>query len=530
MARRVRTRASGVEVTARALRTKAKRSDVSRQVEQEDVFADTALSSIILAPPYSPTLIASVYEKSNMLSQCVDAMVTNIAKLGARVVPIQKDVSMDPKEKELLESFIESANTEESLSGVKARSVHDYEKYGYMFLEVVRNAKGSPSLLKYASVYHTRLMKRDPEPVLTTTSITRGGSRSLIRELKKFRRYVQQIGNAKVYFKEFGDPRDMDYTNGRYAEEGYKVPKNRRATEILHCKQHSEDSYGTPRWISQIPSILGSREAEEVNLRYFEDNTVPPMIMSVSGGKLTRQSFADLNKLLNAEGVGRDRQNQILLVEAIPETTGLDEKGTVSVKIDKLTDSRPSDALFGAYDDANINKIRSSFRLPPVAVGASQDVTFATANVSAFLAESQVYQPERMSHDEFMNKRFVNHPRGLNLKTVKLQSKGPAVTNPDQIIKTLTAINPMGGVTPRSAIAIVNETMQLSLPQYPEPGTEGYEVWMDEPMPLSQRKQGTQQTGEGDHLQSEQSGKDQDTKDREVDGETTPEPVEHGQE
>ena len=282
--------------------------------------------------------------------------------------------------------------------------------------------------------------------------------------------------------------------------------------------------------VCQLPSVLGSREAEAVNLRYFEDNTVPPMIMTVAGGRLTRSSFHELKQLLERQGVGRERQNKILLLEAVPEITDLEGKGTVQLKIEKLTDTRPSDGLFKEYDDANMAKVRSSFRLPPVVLGQSQDVTFATANVSAYLAETQVFQPERGGHDEFLNKRFVNHPLGLNLKTVKLVSKGPSITNPEEVVKSMTALNVMGGITPRKAIDMANESLLLSIPQYPEKDEEGYEEWMDVPISIGQRMviAATQQTGEGDKTQDGQKVKDNETKKREKEGNVAPEGVENG--
>ena len=413
-----------------------------------------------------------------------------------------------------------------------AKAVDNYEHYGFGFYEVIRNAKNEVSLLKNASAFKTRLLKRDEKVVTVSKTVYRGGRRSTVIERKRFRKYIQMLGTTKVYFKEFGDPRDMDYETGEYSRRG-RLAASRRATELLHIRQNSEDEYGVPRWISQLPSIFGSREAEEVNLRYFEDNTVPPMMVSVSGGRLTRESYEKLNQLLAAKGVGKDRQNQIILVEAIPESSGLEEKGSVSLKVDKLSDVRQSDGLFSDYDKANTGKVRSSFRLPPIAIGMNESMTFATANVSAYVSETQVYAPERMDHDEFLNKNLVNHPEGLNLKTCKLESKGPTVTNPDQVVRTLTAVNVMGGVTPRSSIDLVNETLQLSLPQYPVKGEEGYEEWMDMPMPLSQRVlAGSQQTNEGENTQDEQKGKDQDIKDREGNGETGvgEEAVEHGQE
>jgi capsid portal protein len=90
------------------------------------------------------------------------------------------------------------------------------------------------------------------------------------------------------------------------------------------------------------------------------------MILSVAGGRLTSQSFRELEKAVTKQSIGKDRQHKILLIEAVPEREGLDEKGaTVQLKVDKLTDVRQSDGLFSEYDRANQDKIRSSgYRLP----------------------------------------------------------------------------------------------------------------------------------------------------------------------
>jgi capsid portal protein len=240
--------------------------------------------------------------------------------------------------------------------------------------------------------------------------------------------------------------------------------------------------------------------------------------------------------MLSGKAIGRERQHQIMLLEAIPETSGgLDDKmSTVSLQVEKLTEARQSDGLFAAYDDANMAKVRSSFRLPSAVLGQLDNVNFAAATTAIYQAETQVFLPERQDHDEFLNKRLINHNQGLNIRTCKLESRGPRVTNPDQVVKTLTAINSMGGVTPRTAIALVNETMQLSLPQYPLPGEEGYESWMDLPISISLRREmtRTQQKGEGDSTHVEQETKTPKVKDREESGATGPETdaVEHGQE
>jgi len=523
--RRVRVKnTKRVDVTSRAITLgKNRRGDTSRQREDADEFISA--TDIIVETPYQMAGLSQVFEKSNILRQCVSAMETNIARYGYRIVAVKEGQEMDKDEVEILQSFIDYANPDESLSMVHSKFVNDYEKYGFGFREIMRNRFGKVTLVRHAKSYTIRLLKKGQDTVEVTRKISRNGKQVSVKERKKFRRYVQILGGTKTYFKEFGDPRVMDYRTGRFDSDDHPVEKGNEATELLHTGQYSEDVYGIPRWISQLPSILGSRESEEVNLRYFEDNTVPPMMLSVAGGRLTRQSFTDLQNLLNGQGVGKERQNQILLVEAIPESTGLDDKGTVSLKVDKLADVRQGDGLFREYDEANMGKVRSSFRLPPVVIGMSQDITFATANVSAFLAETQVFLPERKMHDNHFNKSFVNSEKGLNLSTVRLESKAPSITNPEQVIKSLTALNVMGGVTPRTAIDTANEALELSIPQYPDKGTEGWMPWMDEPVAFALRGAKL-----GENTQDEQGDKTEDIKDEEEDGDTLPKPPEKGQE
>ncbi len=526
-----RSRSRGALVTARVIRgAPTKRADVSRQVDPDNAVGALG-STAPITPTFDPDNLLRVYSQSNMLRQCVEAYVTNIGLCGFEVVPVAKDVAIDEDEREELQSFIDNANSEESLTTVHATRVENYEKIGYDMLEVIRDRSRRVSLVRSTRAGTMSVCPKNDEEISVRYDVRRGKRTSYITELRTFRIFRQQEGGKIRYFKEFGDPRKLNYLTGRFETQDEPVSPDQEATELLHLRQNSEDAYGTPRWVTQLPSILGSREAEEVNLRYFEDNTVPPMILSVAGGRLTGQSFRELKQLLNEQGVGKERQNKILLVEAVPERESLDDKGNVQLKVDKLTDTRQGDGLFREYDEANQAKVRSSFRLPPASVGLSQDVTFATANVSQFIAETQVYAPQRKLHDEFLNKKFVNHPLGLNLKTVSLRSMTPAITNPEALIKSLTALNVMGAVTPRKALEAANKILQIDIDPYPQKGEEGYEDWMDKPI-IFATKTGSGNEGidpakqGGTHAGQEQ--KDEDTKEVEGEGDVSLQQPENG--
>lgn len=492
-------------------------SDTSRQITAVDEFTGFVLAgdgSILLPTPYNVAKLLDLVERSNMLGQCIESYVTNIVLTGWEVDGTIRGKDPLADESHELQSFIDHANVDQSLVAVVSEAIRHREQVGFGFIEVIRDAAGRISLLRHASSQYTRLMGKHKDEVLVTYEIQRGRRVSVVREFKKFRKFLQIVNGTLRYFREFGDPRRMNCDTGFFeGEDGYSP--GRDATEIIHLKLPSSEPYGVPRWITQIPSIIGSREAEEVNMRYFQDNTVPPMMLLVGNGRLTEASYRELTRSLNENGIGQDRQHKILLLEAVGESDSLDGKGgSIDLKVEKLTDTRQSDGLFKDYDDANMSKVRSSFRLPPVLVGMSQDVNFATATTSVFVAESQVFAPERSVLDELLNRLLVNGKNGLGLRSAKLTSRTPSITSPDMVIKTLTALNVMGALTPRNAQAVANRMLQLEIGTYPEKGQDGYEEWMDQPMPLSMRSK----------THDEQNSKDDAVKDTEETGDLVTQP------
>lgn len=497
--------------------------DTSRQITAIDEFTGFVVAgngAQLLPTPYNVQKLFEYREQSNMLAQCIDAYVTNIVLTGWETGPVYRDRPATADESHELQSFIDHPNVDQSLVAVLEETVRDRETVGFGFIEVIRDASGRISLLRHAPAKYTRITGKHEQEVLIRYEILRGRRVTVVQEYKKFRRFVQVVNGEYRWFKEYGDPRRMNYKTGFYkGEEQYEEGAD--ATEIVHLKLPSTEVYGVPRWINQIPSIIGSREAEEVNMRYFQDNTVPPMLLMVGNGRLTQASYNHLTQTLNQNGIGQQRQHKILLLEAVGEGDSLDGKSNnIDLKVEKLTDARQSDGLFRDYDSANMGKVRSSFRLPPVLVGMSQDVNFATATTSVFVAESQVFAPERSKLDETLNRLLVNGLWGMGLKTAKLVSRTPSITAPEMVIKTLTALNVMGAVTPRSAQGVANKMLQLEVGTYPEKGQPGYEEWMDQPIQMTLGEQKSH---------NEQAAKDEATKDVEQEGDVGPSQPKNGE-
>ena len=256
----------------------------------------------------------------------------------------------------------------------------DLEVLGNGYWEVIRDGKGDIVWLEHIEGHTMRLTQLDREYTDVVYMIRDDESNELQEypSRKRFRRYVQMRDGRRVYFKEFGDPRLINSQSGQVENsEGDFVP----ATEIIHFKLYCPYSpYGVPRWIGNWLAVEGSRQAEEVNYEYFENNTVPPMALLVAG-TLDDKVVERIEDFINDEMKGRKSFNKILVIEASPFDATL--PGTASPKVSAefvpLSDAQQKDSLFDNYDKTNREKIRSSFRLPPIFVGLTSDYTRATA-------------------------------------------------------------------------------------------------------------------------------------------------------
>ena len=360
----------------------------------------------IIEPPYNLDWLARLPEHSNILGQCVEAMETNIDGFGFTLEPAFDFPEGDEKaeaERKTIMHFFEFCNFERPYSQLRRRVRRDLEVLGNGYWEVIRDGKGDIAWLEHIEGHTMRLMQLDREYTDVTYMIRDDDSDELQEypSRKRFRRYVQIRDGRKVYFKEFGDPRLIDSYTGQ-VNDNTEFP----ATEIIHFKLYCPySSYGVPRWIGNWLAVEGSRQAEEVNYEYFENNTVPPMALLVAG-TLDDKVVERIQDFINDEMKGRKSFNKILVIEASPFDAELPGTSSpkVSVQFVPLSDAQQKDSLFDNYDRTNREKIRSSFRLPPIFVGLTSDYTRATARESREVAEEQVFGPERTDHDFVINR------------------------------------------------------------------------------------------------------------------------------
>ena len=305
--------------------------------------------------------------------------------------------------REPLDQFFNECFPGVSFLTTRRRMRRDQERVGYAYMEVLRNDAGDVVFCRRIDPKKMRMLRLD-EPRPVAKQVQREGKDMEITIHVRDRRYIQRVGKTFVYFKDFGVDRDVDRNTGDWAEAG-TLPAEVRGTELMFFKNQDDVTtpYGIPRWMSNVPSVIGSRKAEEFNLDYFDSGGVPPMMILVQGGQLAE----DVEQQLQDHFIGTGPQrHQVAILEAYG-AGDMDSSQSVKVTVERFGSEQQNDSMFETYIEKCDARTRRSFRLPSIFLGEAESFNFATAFASYTVAEAQVFGPERMEFDEMINLQLM---------------------------------------------------------------------------------------------------------------------------
>lgn len=458
------------EVTVTAIKAEKTAELQSNAQMPEDNFAGMYLAAdgtgSVIAPPYCPTRLQTLVNENNTLGQCVSAMEVNID--GTGFVIERKDNTTKEKDVEAdrLTSFLKQPYPGKSFVSIRRLLRRDIESCGWGTLEVIRNAKGELMFINHVFANTMRLVKLG-NPVVVPKKVNRNGVDVTVNMAVRERVFVQKLDglNTPMYFKEYGASRDLDKMTGQWAEPGKRLPANRRATEILYFTKTPDvrTPYGVPCWVNQLPSVLGSRKAEEYNLEFFDSGGIPPVLVFLAGGALSKETRTTLEQIFTAKHKTKARG---AVVEVAPTGGSLDSSAKADVKVERFGAERQNDSMFENYDSKCEGRVRSAFRLPPMFIGKAEDYSFATAYTSYTLAEAQVFQPEREEFDTIINTTIMAE---LSSDYV-LRSLPMSIKDIENQLKALELVLKTNAVTAEDFVASLNEATNLKL-KYSDPST-----------------------------------------------------------
>lgn len=422
----------------------------------------------------------------------------------------EEEEEIEEKDPEIraAEAFFDQVWPGMSFSTLRRLVRRDLEIQGNGYIEVIRNPQTQEILfMNYLDAKLVRLVKLDA-PVATVKRVTRNGVEVEVTVVESHRRFAQYINSRLMYFKAFGVTRQLNKFTGEWGPQvdkpikpvkvvppkegeakagakteedvkkfvfpaatgpesnlpseaviapGQQIPPEFLATEVLHFTVHMDVTtpYGVPRWINQVPSVLGSRKAEELNLEFFDSGGVPPVMILIQGGELSSSARAKLTDYL----AGKAKYKQRGVIAEVYSTSGdLNSAGSVKVSVERFGAERQQDSMFEKYDEKCSERVRQSFRLPPLFVGRTADYNRATSYVSYMTAEAQVFRPERDEFDAVINITLMPEiAPGYVIRSLPV-----GINDVEEQLKAFQLVQ--ADVSNVERVAAVNEIAHLNLP------------------------------------------------------------------
>lgn len=476
------------------------------QAITEDPWEALILDGQVIAPPFDPLWLSTLYEINTELEPIFDALCTNVEAMGWRLRCL-----VDPKklaEDEQLQSdvraehaklynFFEHLHPQDSFIDLRCKRRRDYEQTGYSGWEVIRSPiTGEMQGFEHLPSFQLRLGKQ-MEPYETEVpvrilkedgSYEPGTKRMFVR----FRLHVQYAispvqgqqvsftGFKYRYFKEFGDPRVYNVTTGEeispekvadWDGEGHPMPQCLRANEVAFWHRYvGRTPYGLPRHIGNLLGIFGSRAAESANFYTLRCNSIPAMMILVSQGQLTDATITRIKEFAEASVEGRNNYGRFLLIEAEGEDEG-DEPGQVKMDVKPVQSSQITDALYGKYRKSGQEEVRRAYRMPPIFLGATEDYSRAVVDTSRSVGDEQVFAPKRNKFDWWVNHRLFPAMKLGGKEGVRYHefvTNSPNTTDNQELVRILSGAEKTGGMTPRIARKLLEDIFGAELPPFPE--------------------------------------------------------------
>lgn len=476
------------EIMKRVLKTTVIKADPEKmrrpesKGHDEDPFINTYEQYSIIKPPFDLFTLATMPEICSELTPSLDAMAVNIEKMGHRISAREGIADHNKKVPPDVQTEISTAKNffehcvldmdDVDFTELRARCRKDLETTGNAYIEVIPSANDSyrPAGLKHLPSWTMRLRKQDvvstPYDVSRAMQVSYGKwSMKKFPTSKKFRRFVQirESGIDPVFFKEWGDPRDINSKTGLADD---NISESNRAHEVIHLKLYSSRSpYGLPRTIGHLFAMYGGRAAEEINYMTFENNQIPALALLATNVAVTDGSIDRMQEFIEERIQGNKNYATILLVEAEPVGEGMRDPGAMKLELKPLTEFQHAEAMFQSYIKMNNDSVRRAFRLPPIFTGLAEDYNRAVAEASRKLAEEQIFIPERRTVDSIFTLTLIAR---LGLASVVFKSNTPNVTDNFELTQLLATAELSGGLTPRISNKIVADVLSEELPEVAE--------------------------------------------------------------
>ncbi|MFC1709480.1 phage portal protein [Candidatus Omnitrophota bacterium] len=294
----------------------------SKQLEE-----DIRWTVDIIKTPYDLHKLQKWVELSVIHASCINTKVQDSFGVGWHLKEVEGE-NPSEEENERLSNFFNKCNEKEDIIAVAKKLGFDYESCGNAYMEVVRDLKEKSIKAIYQIPAATMRLVKDKE------------------------RWVQVIGDRKVYFKNWGDERILNNKTGNFVK---TVDPEFVANEVIQMKQYTPRSsfYGLPDWLPALFQMYGEMKEKEYNLDFFANYGVPAYAVILEGADFTPETEKRIQKYFEVELKGNPHRTMVF---STPEGA--------TVKFEQLS-VQSKEASFRVYRRDNRDDVLTAHHVPP---------------------------------------------------------------------------------------------------------------------------------------------------------------------
>ena len=411
-------------------------------------------------PPYNPVSLKRLTQANNKLLQCVQAMEVNVDGTGFSFVAVDSDTEISEEDFQRLTDFFSEPYPNEGFIEQRRRLRNDLESTGNAYLSIIENFNGEVVACQVLPSANVRVGKSSKITMRDFVVRRNGADLKLSLPVKEDIYSYKEYG-VTYYYLAYGTTQYINKNTGQISAE--TLPLSLMGGKVIHFKMVDDptSNYGVPRWVNQIPSVIGSRKAEEQNLELLDNGGIPSAIIFLKGGA----AVDDAHKTLTGFLSGGYETNRAVAVTVQSTEGTIDSAGKVDVQVERFGSESVQDSMYQNYQKDCKDNLRLAFRLPPLFTGETQDFSYATAYISYMVAEAQVFKPERDAFDEIINNTIV---KALGVTTARFQSNPISLSDATEQLKALMSIREV--VEPQDVVDTVNQLADLNV-RYKEDST-----------------------------------------------------------
>lgn len=371
----------------------------------------------VITPPFNLPQLMSWLTIDPTHAACIKAKKNDIVGAGYEINPTEEmskeEILKDPNYKKIIDFFKNVNEKKQSLTKILKKIYTYYDGCGNSYIEVKRGITENQISL-YA-----------------VDALT-------IYWLKDKKRFVQQVGNDKVYFKLFGNEDQISKITGEKYKENQMIKPEDLASELIPIVQDSwmSSCYGVPEWLPALYSMLANYKEMEYNIDFFINFGVPAYAVVINGAEVDVEMEETITKYFKTQVQGQNHKTMTLT--APPGGEIKFEKLSVDIK----------EASFRMYRSDNRDTILTSHHVPPYRVGLviSGQLGGTVAGDTDIIYMKSVIKPGQDDFADVINNFIIKNVLGIEGWEIKFNSND--ISNEDLLSNIYSRYIQNGILTP----------------------------------------------------------------------------------